>query len=134
MTWRPDQYLLEGELDNTQTGKVTGWIRFAGLPDRVRIDLEGDFEPDLRGRRIGLTGRPSCGLSAAAKYMSGFALRQSGKVGHITAGWPPQSWTDYPYIEWYSAENDRVVMYLEPHQVAILDEPAKVVAAEPASG
>ena len=34
MAWRPNRYLLEGELDNTQPGKVTGWMRFAGLTGR----------------------------------------------------------------------------------------------------
>ena len=131
MTWRPSAYLLEGELDNRKAGRITGWLRFAGLPGKIVLDLEGDFEPDIRGRRIGLAGRRFCNLAAAAKYMSGFALKQTGKAGHITAGWPPQSWTDYPFIEWYSDRNDRVVMYLEPHQVAILDEPAEIAAAEP---
>ncbi len=28
MAWRPTEYLLEGELDNTTPGKVTGWMQF----------------------------------------------------------------------------------------------------------
>jgi hypothetical protein len=131
MTWRPSDYLLEGELDNRRPGKITGWLRFAGLPEKVIVDLDGDFEPDIRGQRIGLTGPRFCNLSAAAQYMNGFALKQSGQAGHITAGWPPQSWTDFPCVEWSSTENDRVVMYLEPHQVAVLDEPAEAATAEP---
>ncbi len=131
MTWRPSSYLLEGEMDNRQPGKVTGWLRFAGLPDKVTLDLEGDFEPDIRGRRIAFKsvylGRPA----DAEEYMEGFHLRQTGRVGHITLGGPPQTWTEFPYIEWRSPESDRVVMYLEPHQVAVIDEPVEVVAAEP---
>jgi hypothetical protein len=123
--------LEEGELDNTQPGKVTGWLRFAGLPDKVTLDLEGDFEPDIRGRRIAFKsvylGRPA----DAEEYMEGFHLRQTGRVGHITLGGPPQTWTEFPYIEWCSPESDRVVMYLEPHQVAVIDEPVEVVAVEP---
>jgi len=131
MTWRPSDYLLEGELDNRTPGKISGWLRFAGLAEKVLVDLDGDFEPDIRGRRIGLTGRRFCNLVSATKYMGGFAVKQCGKAGHITAGWPPQSWTDYPYIEWYSASNDRVVLYLEPHQVSLVDEPAEVAAEQP---
>ena len=133
MTWRPSDYLLEGELDNRKPGKISGWLRFAGLPEKAIVELDGDFEPDIRGRCIRLAGRRFCNLSAAVKYMSGFALKQSGKAGHITAGWPPQSWTDFPFIEWYSDANDRVVMYLEPHQIAILDSRAEVAAGEPGS-
>ena len=49
MAWRPTEYLLEGELDNTTPGKVTGWMRFAGTKDRVTLDLEGDFHRINRG-------------------------------------------------------------------------------------
>ena len=31
MAWRPSEYLIDGELDNTNPGKVTGWMRFAGM-------------------------------------------------------------------------------------------------------
>jgi len=43
MAWRPTQYLLEGELDNTTPGKVTGWMRFAGMKDNVAFDLAWIF-------------------------------------------------------------------------------------------
>lgn len=131
MTCRPSPYLLEGELDNRIPGRITGWMRFAGLAEKVTLDLEGDFEPDIRGRRISFKGVYFGRQSAAAEYMEGFDLCQTGKAGHITLGGPPQSWTDFPYIEWCSDQNDRVVMYLEPHQVAVLDDVAEVVAAEP---
>lgn len=131
MTWMPSAFLLEGELDNRTPGRITGWMRFAGLADKVTLNLEGDFEPDIRGRRIAMKNVFLGKESMAWKYMEGLSLHQVGKAGHITAGWPPYSWTDYPYIEWYSVSNDRVVLYLEPHQIAVLDEPAEVAAAEP---
>ncbi len=134
MTWRPNAYLLEGQLDNTQPGRITGWMRFAGLPQKVTLELEGDFDPDIRGRRIAFRNAYSGRSADAEEYMDGFQPRQVGKVGHITLGGPPQSWTDFPYIEWISTENDRVVMYLEPHQVAVIDESIEVVAAEPGLG
>src|SRR5207244_2413334 len=52
MAWRPTQYLLEGELDNTVPGKVTGWMRFVGLKRQVTFDLKGDFHRDIRGAKI----------------------------------------------------------------------------------
>jgi hypothetical protein len=133
MTWRPSNYLLEGELDNTTPGKVTGWMRFAGLTEKVTIDLEGDFEPDIRGRKIGFKGGYPGKEGAAVEFMRGFATRQAGTAGHITAGWPPHSWTEFPYIEWHSIHNGRVVLYLEPYQVLVLDEPAEIAGAEPGS-
>lgn len=131
MTWRPSNYLLEGELDNRQPGRITGWLRFAGLAGKVIIDLEGDFEPDIRGGRISLSGRLLCSLAVAAQYMKGFDLQQTGKVGHITIGGPPQTWTDYPYLEWYSESNDRVVLYLEPNQIAVMDPGADAATEQP---
>jgi len=35
MAWRPTAYLIEGELDNTASGKVTGWMRFAGIKEKA---------------------------------------------------------------------------------------------------
>lgn len=56
MAWRPTEHLIEGELDNTTPGKVTGWMRFAGMNERVLFDLTGDFHRDIRGARIRLAG------------------------------------------------------------------------------
>jgi len=39
MAWRPTEYLIEGRLDNTAPGKVTGWMTFAGLKEKVTFDL-----------------------------------------------------------------------------------------------
>jgi len=39
MAWRPTRFLIEGMLDNTQPKKVTGWMKFAGLNEKVTFDL-----------------------------------------------------------------------------------------------
>ena len=39
MAWRPTEYLIEGELDNTTPGKVTGWMSFAGMKEKVTFDI-----------------------------------------------------------------------------------------------
>ena len=134
MTWLLTPYLLEGELDNRQPGKITGWMRFAGMRNKATFNLDGDFCEDIRGKRIILNGRYTGRDRDAVKYLEGFLAYQRGKAGDITLGRPPQKFIDFPYIEWSSAENDRVVLYLEPHQVAVLDEPMGVVAANPGSG
>jgi len=121
MTWRPTKYLLEGELDNTRPGKVTGWMRFAGMKNKVTIDLTGDFHRDIRGRRIRFTNTYKGPDREASEYMEGFAEGQTGKVLNITAGFPPQDYTDYPYIEWHSDANDRVVVAPEPNRIEVME-------------
>jgi len=51
MAWRPNENLVKGELDNTVPGKVTGWLEFLGGV-LVQMDLAGDFDPDIRGKKI----------------------------------------------------------------------------------
>ncbi len=119
MTWRPTKYLLDGELDNRTPGRVTGWLRLAGLRGKVSIDLNGDFHPDIRGARILLRGAYEGADPEAVNYMEGFALQQTGTAGHMTAGLPPCDWTDYPYFEWHSTANDRVVLAPARHEIRI---------------
>ena len=57
MAWRPTRYLIEGELDNTVPGKVTGWMEFAGMDGKVTFDLTGDFHRDIRGAKIHFVGQ-----------------------------------------------------------------------------
>src|SRR5665647_2139588 len=49
MAWRPHEHLIDGYLDNTEPGKVTGHLRFVGMPEMVRLNLEGDFHREYRG-------------------------------------------------------------------------------------
>src|SRR5512136_1616019 len=97
MAWRPTAYLLAGELDNTTPGKITGWLQFAGLPERVTFKLHGDFHRDIRGTKVRLTGAGQSDDPEAAEYMAGLAVHQTGKVGDMTAGLPPQDYVNYPY-------------------------------------
>jgi hypothetical protein len=121
MTWRPTKYLLAGELDNSKPGRVTGWLRFAGLKETVTVHLEGDFNRDIRGAKIILAGRYTGTALEAEDAMEGFAERQTGVVGHITAGLSPQAYTPYPYLEWISDSNDRVVLMPEAKQVTVVN-------------
>lgn len=135
MAWRPTNYLLEGELDNTVRGKVTGWMRFVGMKEKVTFDLEGDFHRDIRGAKICFQGdgEGAEDENEAEKHMDGFAQKQTGNVGDITAGKQPQDYVDYPYIEWYGNENGRVVLELEPVQVEVIGQPIPAMESDPIS-
>ncbi len=133
MAWRPTQYVLEGELDNTMPGKVTGWVRFAGMSKTVTFDLKGDFHRDIRGAKIHFIGDGKEKDPTAASYMDGMAVRQTGKVGDITAGLPPHDYGRTPYIEWYGEDNGRVVIELYPGQVKVIGQPMPAMESYPIS-
>jgi len=135
MAWRVSAYLIEGELDNTHLGKVTGWMQFAGMKEKVTFDLKGDFHRDIRGAKIHFTGDASetDPPADAQSSMEGIALQQTGKVGDITAGLPPVDYVNYPYLEWYSDENGRVVVELEAVQVEVIGRPIPVCESDPIS-
>ncbi|MFW6118818.1 MAG: hypothetical protein ACOC7S_00630 [Planctomycetota bacterium] len=141
MAFRPYENLIEGELDNRQPGKVTGWLRFVGMDQKVTLELEGDFHRDIRGTVIRLSnpepcdrnGSGSLGESRSGSYMRGFSPVQTGQAGDITAGREPIDYVSYPYVEWYSEENGRVVLELGPEQIEVIGEPLDPETAEPVS-
>ena len=131
MAWRPTDYLIEACLDNSVPDKVTGWMRFTGLKEKVVFYLEGNFHRDIRGAKVRLRGDgESAEPEIAAKYMEGFATVQKGNVGDMTAGREPADYVSYPYWEWY-AQNGRVVVELEPDQVEILTPPIPACESYP---
>ncbi len=134
MAWRPTSYLIEGVLDNGMPGKVSGWMRFTGMEEKIVFDLEGNFHRDIRGAKVRLRGDGETRNADQAKqYLEGFAQRQTGKVGDMTAGQEPVDYVDYPYFEWYSPENGRCVIELEADQVEILTPPIPACESDPLS-
>ena len=140
MAWRPSDYVLDGELDNSAPGRVTGWMRFVGLKKKVTFDLVGDFHRDIRGAKIRFSGDGQgiapvgTTFEEAAKYMDGFALHQTGKVGDMTAGLPPYDYVQgQVYLEWYSDVNGRVVIELQPEQLQVIGQPVPWVNSAPVS-
>ncbi len=124
MAWRPNEQFIEGELDNTVQGKVTGWMRFAGVKENIVFDLKGDFHRDIRGAKVRLCGDGEfANAEESARYMKGFSKLQEGNVGDMTAGREPVDYVNYPYFEWYSDDNGRIVIELEHEQVEILTQP-----------
>ncbi|MHC5163665.1 MAG: DUF2958 domain-containing protein [Planctomycetota bacterium] len=132
MAWRPSDQLIEGELDNSVQGKVTGWLQFAGMKEKMMFNLEGNFHRDIRGAKIRLRGEgDSLDVQKVAEYMQGFSAMQTGKVGDMTAGRPPQDYAKYPYFEWYSEDNGRCVLELEPEQVELMTQPIPAIESDP---
>ena len=133
MAWRPSNYLVEAELDNTKPGKVTGWMQFVGMEEIVRFDLDGDLHRDIRGAKIRLSGC-ACDDEKAARYMKGFSPIQKGKAGDITAGLPPYDYVrGYVYVEWFDEANGRVVLELDSDQVEVIGTPLPAEECEPIS-
>jgi len=128
MAWRSNEQLIDGYLDNTEPGKVTGHLRFVGMSEMVRLNLEGDFHRDIRGAVLLITKCGTDDRSRREGYMEGFSSVQNGDAGDITAGLSPMDYVGYPYIEWYSLENGRVVLELEPNEVEVIGTP--LVAGE----
>ena len=111
MAWRIHTNLKAGTLDNTTPGRVTGEMTFIGLTQPVRLDLAGDMQGELRGRRVRLSNPAprELGVSLAYEesYMAGFRLRQEGEVDAV------EVLSDgILHASWYSKGNGRVVLEL----------------------
>ena len=133
MAWRPTEFLIEGELDNTKPDRVTGWMRFAGMKEKVTFDLTGNFHRDIRGAKIHFTGDGSATDDDAVERMAGFSQHQTGKAGDITAGLPPHDYGKLPYVEWYSDDNGRVVVEPDPDCIQLIGRPIPVCECDPIS-
>jgi hypothetical protein len=134
MDWKPTTLLIEGMLDNTTPGKVTGWMKFAGMKEKVTFDLEGNFHRDIRGAKIRLIGGATDNEPGTEDYLQGLASHQTGKVGNITAGMPPVDYVSGSvYVEWYSQLNGRVVLELEQDQIEFLSMPIPACESDPIS-
>ena len=80
MAWRPNEQIIEGVLDNTSPNKITGWMLFAGMKEKVVFELEGNFHRDIRGAKVRLRGDGELADAAQAKeYMEDFSTIQKGK-------------------------------------------------------
>lgn len=83
------------------------------------MELQGDFHRDIRGTRIHLYGGGGEAAADAQEEMQGFDSHQAGQAGDITAGLEPADYVEYPYVEWYSESNGRVVLELDPDQIIV---------------
>jgi hypothetical protein len=51
----------------------------------------------------------------------------------MTAGKEPVDYVNYPYFEWYSEDNGRIVLEFEPEQVELLTQPIPACESDPVS-
>ena len=131
MAWRPNDYVVDGELDNTVPNKITGFINFAGI-GKVLFDLKGNFHRDIRGAKIQFIGDGNnANVEEAKKYLQNFARKQTGKAGDITAGREPADYVKYCYVEWFGTQNGRCVIELEPEQVKVVGTPIPAIESDP---
>jgi len=101
----------------------------------MTFDLEGNFHRDIRGAKIHFTGdayEDSADIDSG-NYFKCFAEHQTGKAGDITAGLPPHDYGRDVYIEWFSNENGRVVLELEPAQIEVIGTPIPAIESDPTS-
>ncbi|MGB6220625.1 hypothetical protein [Haloferula sp.] len=126
MAYRIDEWLVRGEIDNTEEGKTTGWLWLLGRSEPITLDLIGDCWRDLAGSRLKFRNPdPRPGGSVE------LAVRQTGLVGDMTASRKvrvpccpsdefaarcaagddvPLVWRNTLYLEWFSEANGRVVI------------------------
>lgn len=126
MAHRIDEWLVRGEIDNTEEGKTTGWLWLLGRTEPITLDLVGDCWRDLAGARLKFRNRdPQPGPSATLSPV------QKGVVGDMTASRKakvplcpvdefaarraageevPLVWKNTLYLEWFSDTNGRVVI------------------------
>ena len=140
MAWRIDEQVIRGEIDNRRQGYVTGRIWLSGRDEPVELDLTGNPWADLAGHTLRFRNpQPKPGLP------DGFAIRQKGVVGDITASRKvkvpdcseeeflehykartpfPWHWANSLYLEWFSDYNGRVVIESGSYEMEIDAEPA----------
>lgn len=146
MAWRIDEQVVRGEIDSRRKGYVTGRIWLSGRDEPVELDLAGNPWADLAGHTLRFRNpQPKPGLP------DGFAIRQEGVVGDITASRKvkvpdcseeefikcyeerrpfPWHWANSLYLEWFSQANGRVVIESGSYEMEIDTEPAWTMDAE----
>ena len=127
MAFRIEKAVVRGELCNEDRGVVTGRIWLAGRKEPLRLNLHGNCLRDLAGSTVRfINPRP-----AADPSLSVLAPEQQGMAGELTASRKvrqpvvsdmevmelidkelpvPCRIANCLYLEWYSAENGRVVI------------------------
>jgi hypothetical protein len=142
MAWRIEKHVIRGEIDNREKGRVTGRIWLAGRDEPIALDLEGNAWRDLAGHTLRFTNPK---FATPFDDDAGFATRQTGVVGDITASRKvrvptctdeeltahleartkfPWAWGNSLYLEWFSETNGRVVIEAAHYQLDLDPERA----------
>jgi len=81
-----DDWVLDGELDNTTLGWTTGWIRLQGRDEPLRLKLAGNCHPDLAGWKFKVVRTdPIPDWIEPPDHPESIASDQSGIIGDVTA-------------------------------------------------
>jgi len=87
MAWRPGDWVLEGELDNTTANWTIGWIRLRGRDEPLQLKLQGNCHPDLAGWKfhIARTDPIPDWVEYKNQHCDSISTDQSGTIGDVTA-------------------------------------------------
>jgi hypothetical protein len=131
MAWRPSDWVIEGELDNTTPGWTIGWLRLRDRDEPLRLKLVGNCHPDLAGWKFRIVRTDPIPDWVGPNRYTDIATDQSGTIGDMTADQmlqhyecsadefvektyagnrPPTTLRKSLYLEWYSLKNGRVVI------------------------
>lgn len=134
MAWRPSDWVLEAELDNTTKGWVTGWILIQNQqqPLKLSLKLVGNCHPDLAGWKFKVVRtEPIPSWAQPLSHADNISPNQVGHAGDITADQElkhfncseeefvhraylgeqtPTEWRKALYLEWFSHANGRIVI------------------------
>jgi hypothetical protein len=84
MTIHLSNYCLQGELDNTVNNCVAGWLRLTGIDTPLMLELAGNCDFTLHGRRICFARAASPLKPPADNRLAGLLLHQVGAAGNIS--------------------------------------------------
>jgi len=131
MAWRPSDWVIGGELDNTTLGWTIGSVQLQGRDKLLQLKLAGNFHPDLAGWKFRIVRLDPIPDWVGEPDFSGLRTDQSGTIGDVTADQmlhhhecsaeefvrrthagdrPETSLRKSLYLEWYSHANGRVVI------------------------
>lgn len=138
MAWRIQDQIVDGEIDNRQRDRITGWLRMTD-GRHLRIHLIGNCASDIAGSLIHFRNP-----APIPGDIEGLSEDQRGQAGEMTASRkvrepavPPDviqqmseaerpfacRWTNSLYLEWYTSENGRVVVESSSFLVELVDGP-----------
>ena len=126
MAWRIGESIVRGEIDNRIPGIIKGALYLEGLNEPITLELEGDCDPDLAGRRLTFRNLLPC----ANKSLEALGRIQCGEPGTFTARRMvriptiskeeldrclkeekpiPTRWSESLFLEWFGT-NGRVLI------------------------
>jgi hypothetical protein len=137
MAFRIHESVLRGEIDNREKGILRGKIWVHGRAEPVTLELKGNAWPDLAGSLLKFTNPLPLFPHPEIDSLNPI---QSGSIGDLTASRkvrvydvplaevdlmsergekPPEHMANCLYLEWFSAQNGRVVIESTDYQLEI---------------